>query len=829
MKVSLNWVKQFTHVNLPVDALVEKIGAQLGAVEEVVDLGKKYEGILVVKVVASEKHPNADKLSFCQVDDNGVNKKVKRNKNSLIEIVCGAPNVKAGMLAAWIPPGTTIPSTFEKDPFTIEARDIRGKTSHGMLASARELALGDDHDGILEIDQDAKPGELLTAVYDLDDYVIDIENKMFTHRPDLFGMLGIARELAGIAGKPFKSPSWYKPDAALMNDGRKNVLKLEVKNELPKLTPRFCAIAIKDIKVQPSPVWLRVRLASVGVRPINNIVDITNFYMLETAQPLHAYDYDKLKTGVLGVRMSKKGETVQLIGGKNLKLDHEAIVITDGNKPVGLGGVMGGASTEVDEHTKNIILEVATFDMNTTRRTAMTYGLFTDAATRFTKNQSPLQNRAVIVKALEDVKRLAGGRGASPLIDDKNLEGAVGHVSVKRQFINERLGLNLTVAEMKRILTNVEFDVETSGDELSIKAPFWRTDIEIPEDIVEEVGRLYGYDHLPLDLPKRTISPSPLDGMLELKSRIRNYLSAAGANELLTYSFVHESLIKKAGQDPAQAYHIRNALSPELQYYRLSLMPSLLEKVHPNIKLGFDGFAIFEMNKSHDKTQKDEVEKELPREIETLALAVAGQDKTHKQAGSAYFQARNYLDALASHLGVELKYQPLQEEPKAQPGKPFEVERSAHIYIAGNEKIAGVVGEFKPSAALGLKLPSFAAGFEISLHQLLQAAKPKVYLPLNRYPALSQDLCLRTSVDLPYQTLTDFLAKSLSQISSQHGYIYEISPLDIFQKTGELKHKQTTWHIELAHPDRTLTTEEVNNIFDRMAGDAKTNLNAERI
>jgi len=507
MKVSLSWIKKFASIDLSAEELVEKIGAQLGAVEEVIDVGKKYEDLLVAKVVKCEKHPNADKLSFCLIDDGKANKTVKRDADGLIEVVCGAPNVKAGQQVVWIPPGAAVPNTYDKEPFVIEAREIRGKISNGMLASPKELALGDNHEGILVL-EDGKPGDDFAKAAGLDDFVVDIENKMFTHRPDCFGMLGVAREIAGVQRRPFKSPDWYREDAALPADGRKNVLKLTVKNELADLVPRFCAVAIKDVKVQTSPAWLQARLSSVGVRPINNIVDITNFFMLETAQPLHAYDYDKVKTGILGVRWGEKGEELKLLGGKTIKIDHQAIVITDGSQPIGLGGVMGGADTEVDETTKNIILECASFDMNTTRRTAMAYGLFTDAATRFTKNQSPRQNMAVLVKAVDDIQRIAGGRQASPVVDEKRLKEAVRPIETTEKFINSRLGLGLSAAAIKKILENVEFKVEAKSS-LKITVPFWRTDIEIPEDIVEEVGRLYGYDKLPQNLPGRTIRPRP--------------------------------------------------------------------------------------------------------------------------------------------------------------------------------------------------------------------------------------------------------------------------------------------------------------------------------
>ncbi len=822
MKVSLNWVKEFTSIDLPVDKLVEKIGAQLGAVEEVIELGKKYQGIVVVKVVECQKHAGADKLSVCLVDDGEANKNVKRNNDGLIEVVCGAPNVKAGILVPWIPPGATVPSSPEAEPFVIEEREIRGAISHGMLASAKELAIGDSHDGILILEE-GQPGEPLAKALKLDDHIIDIENKMFTHRPDCFGMLGVAREIAGITGKPFKSPDWYQPQAALSNDGRKNVLKLEVKNDLPELVPRFCAVAIKDIKVGPSPAWLQSYLARVGVRPINNIVDITNYVMLETAQPLHAYDYDKLKTGTLGVRKSQKGEQVTIIGGKTIKLDHEAIVITDGDKPIGMGGVMGGADTEVDNNTKNIILEVATFDMNTTRRTAMAYGLFTDAATRFTKGQSPLQNMAVLVKATKDIQKIAGGRVASEAIDNKKLKNKLVSLKIEPEFINQRLGLDLSAKDMSLLLENVEFKADISAGNLKITPPFWRTDIEIPEDVVEEVGRLYGYDKLPLTLPKRDLAPAARNAMLDFKTRLREILRNAGANEVLTYSFVHGELMKKAGQDPEQAYQIGNALSPDLQYYRLSLTPSLLEKVHPNIKAGFGEFALFEIGKGHLKNYLDK--DGLPTEIERISVVVTSKKP---RAGAPFFAAKKICEYLLQELGIQnIQYKPVEAKQASKTATYYDHCRTAELILDG-QKI-GRVGEYSPNVKNALKLPQYTAGFVLHINELLKFGLGSQYKPINRYPELEQDFCLRHASNQSYQQLSEFINDNLAELTKPHGYEFTLSPLDIYQPPNQDDYTQTTWRIILWHPERTLTTDETNKLLDELAARAKDQLKAERI
>lgn len=836
MKVSVNWIREINKkyqcsadpMPKGIDALVEKIGAQLGAVEEVIDLGEKYEGIVVAKVIKCDKHPNADKLSLCLIDDGGVVKKVKRDNKGLVEVVCGAPNVTAGQLVVWIPPGVTVPSTYDKEPFVLEAREIRGKVSNGMIASIKELDLGDNHEGILVIDQPAKPGQPFVEVYQLDDYIIDIENKMFTHRPDLFGMLGIAREVAGIQNQVFKSPSWYKQKVEVSKP-RGNGLKLSVKNSLPKLVPRFCAVVIRDIAVAPSPLWLQTYLSRVGIRPINNIVDLTNFLMYETSQPLHAYDYDKLAGGSIETRLAKAAEELAVLGGKKIKLSKEDIVIASGGKAIGLGGVMGGVSTEVGESTKNIVIEVANFDMNSIRRTAMAHGLFTDAATRFTKNQSPRQNLAVMAKAMADIMSLAGGRQTSPIIDDKHLKQGEQKIEVSVDFINARLGEQLTSMQIKKLLENVEFKVETSGETLKIEAPFWRTDIEIPEDIVEEVGRLYGYDHLPLKLPSRDLTPAELNQPVAFKQRIREILSAAGANEVLTYSFVHGSLIAKTGQDINKAFHIKNALSPDLQHYRLSLTPSLLEKVHPNIKAGFDAFSLFEIGRAHVRGVLDQ--ERLPAELDRLALVIADK-RANQSRGAPFYQAKHYALYLADRLGIgEFISVPLPEADLTadwyQAAMAYEPARSAAVF--SGRIFLGLVGE--PSAGLksNLKLPAYTAQAELDLAALAQAGFGAVYEPLNRYPSLEQDITLKVSAKYSYAQVLDFVSNVLDKASQPAGYQGSVGPLDIFQKPGDKNLKNVTLRIVMSHPERTLITGEVNKLLDKIAVEAKIRLNAERI
>lgn len=854
MKISLNTIKfvnqHFGSAGDPapdgVDALVQKIGAQLGAVEEVVAYGKQFEGAFIAKVVSCQKHPNADKLQVCIIDDNNAVSDVSRDDNGRVQVVCGAPNVREGLLVTWLPPGATVPSTFSKDSFVLEAREIRGQISNGMLASPHELGISDDHSGILEVDVDVAPGTSFTEAYNLaGETLIDIENKMFTHRPDCFGFLGVAREIEGIHKRPYKSPDWYvlEPEFPAIEDDQ---LPLQVINELPELVPRFTAVTMRNVTVKPSPVWLQILLSQMGIRSINNIVDYTNYFMLQTGQPLHAYDYDKVKAldegaeqATITVRNPKEGEKITLLGGKEVAPRKEAIMIATATKPIGIGGVMGGAETEVDDQTKNIILECANFDMYSIRRTSMGHGLFTDAVTRFTKGQSPLQNRAVLAKIVDEIRQYADGKVASEVIDDNHVPTEVqergslhASVTTTAPFINVRLGLELSAEDMAALLRNVEFGVEVDNDNLTIAAPFWRTDIRIPEDIVEEVGRLYGYDHLPVVLPKRSIEPAQRDNLLELKSRIRNLLSRGGANEVLTYSFVHGDLLDKVGQDREIAFRLTNALSPELQYYRVSLTPSLLEKVHPNIKAGTGRFVIFEMGKAHVKGEPDPYEPSVPKEVSALSLVFAADEKVARSyEGAPYYQALVYLDQLlergTSHPvkletleGADLYNNPWMEQLTA----PYEPKRSA-VLRAENGLIWGVIGEFKTSVQRALKLPVFTAGFELD-PLLFLGAQQNPYTPLSRFPKVEQDICLEVSPNINYQELFALVWNKLEEVKPKDT-TFSLDPVDIYQKDESTK--RITLRLTISSYERTLMAGEVNNLLDQVAKEAKDTLKAHRI
>ena len=845
MKLSLNQLKREQELNkwsddvlnIGTEKLVEKIGAQLGAVEEINYFTKKYNDILIVKVVECIKHPNADKLSVCKVDDNNQAKNVERDNVGLITVVCGAPNVHAGMMAAWLPPGAVVPNTANNDPFILEAREIRGIKSNGMLASPKELSLYDNHEGILEIDAEQKAGTSFGEAFGLnDDVLIDIENKMFTHRPDCFGLIGLAREIAGINNQSFKSPSWYqfKPDLIKAQD---STLSLEINNELPSLVPRFMAATMSNIAIGPSPTWLQISLSRLGIRPISNIVDLTNYYMILTGQPMHAYDYDKVKSltkkvnATIVIRNPKPGEKLTLLSGKTITPNSSDIMIATDEKLIGLAGIMGGSETEVDQNTKNIIIECANFDMYSIRKSSMEHGIFTDASTRFTKGQSPLQNEAVINKMVDDAIKLTGGQLSSEFIDNNHIDEVVKKraslyppITISLDFILKRLGVNLTLETVAELLNNVEFKVETKNDELTVKAPFWRTDIELREDIVEEVGRLYGYDKLPLTLPSRDLTPVSKDGLIEAKDKIRESLSRSGANEILTYSFIAGTLIDKVGQNKDLAFKVANALRPELQYYRMSLMPSLLDKVHPNIKAGYDSFSLFEIGKTHsiDQIDKDE----LPKEFEFLALVIAKNDKL-KINSSAYYLAKDYLLNLCNEA---LQFKPISEDMKSYPVvSPYDDNRSALIYIKETGEFMGIIGEFKASVRRNLKLPKYCAGFEVDNEVLAKLiAKPTSYTSLPRFPQVTQDISLKVKSSASYQEVYDLVQQALDDNKPERALAF-LDPQDIYQDIKDATHKNVTLRLSLASYERTLTDQEVNSLLNKVAEVLKDKIGAERL
>ncbi|MFZ1801625.1 MAG: phenylalanine--tRNA ligase subunit beta [Candidatus Saccharimonas aalborgensis] len=838
MKVSLNLIKQFTSINIPVDELVATINNQLGGVEEVTELGVRYKNITIVKVVSCEKHPNADKLSVCKIDDGQSVRDVDRDVDGYVQVVCGAPNVHANMWAVWLPPHTTVPASYaDAKPFVLEPREIRGVMSNGMLGAGDELAINSDHNGIIELREEDMPphigarglatGQDFAEAMGLDDTIIDIENKMFTHRPDCFGQLGVAREIAGITGQPFHSPEWYTTLPSFLSA---NSFELTVTNQALTQVPRFMAVGFSGIEVKPSPLWLQCELIRLGSKAINNIVDVTNYVMLLTAQPTHAYDYDKLRGHALGARMASSGEKVTLLNGKTYELGSDDIVIADQEGPVGLAGIMGGSNSEVSDTTTSIVLEVATFDMYAVRKSSMRHGVFTDALTRFNKGQSPQQNPYVLNLLMMSIIDVAGGAQATEVVDVGQTITPSKAVVITPSFINNRLGLSLAKPQITTLLSNVEMrcddEVSDDGDDaIVVLPPYWRMDIEVPEDVVEEVGRLYGFDALPRELPKRAGGVAMRNKNRVLKQRIRQSLARAGANEVLTYSFVHEQVMKKAEQDASRAFRLGNAISPDLHLYRLSVLPSLLDKVHANIKNSYDEFVLFEIGKGHDKVSHLADDNGLPGEPEFVDAVYAS--KKPRQ-GAAYYMMRRLVSQLAKDLGLTLKLIPIDNADGIHAATVFAPARSARIESRQGEYI-GIVGELKQSVRKAFKLPDYTAAMTLELAGIANAVELKRnnYQPLSRYPSTSQDISLKTAFSVPYEKIFHCVWSAATE--KMAGIDIRLEPVAVYSAEDNTDKKTTTLHITFTSYDKTLTDQTINPVMDHIASCAKDELAAERV
>lgn len=829
MIISTNWLKKFTDIDMSIDELATLIGARLVEIEEVIDLGVKYKDVIVVKVVECAKLEGSDHLNVTKIDDGGKTTNVERDENGLVQVVCGAPNVHAGMLAAWLPPSSTVPETFkDAEPFILGARKLRGVMSNGMLASATELDLYEDHTGILEVDVDAAPGSSFAEVYELNDYLLDIENKSLTHRPDTFGIIGFAREVAAIQGRSFHTPEWLM-DVSPVFDVQNKVETPIVTIDNPLLSDRYQAIILSEANgAAKSPVFIQSYLARVGVRPINAVVDVTNYLMMLTGQPLHAFDYDKVVAvgggrADIHVRGGYDGETLALLDGRTIELTPSDIVIASGETAIGLAGAMGGASTVIDDNTKNIILESATFNLYNLRATQMRHGIFSEAITRFTKGQPAELTAPVLAEAARLMSAYANAQVVSDVAEAYPGKRDAREITLSVEAINSILGSKFMASDIIDTVHNVEFNADlVDMATITTVAPYWRSDIHISEDIIEEIGRLNGFDSIEPALPLRdftAVRPTTFD---ELRANVRKTLVRAGANEVLTYSFVHGDVLQKANQDVANSYRITNSISPDLQYYRQTLTPSLLGLIHPNVKQGYDTFAVFELNKTHPK-QHGLTDEDVPVEVDMLALTMTSKKS---QRVSAYYQAKKMLDYLGEALGLELAYNPIDTDPNSSLSAPFEHRRSALVTDKKTDTYIGIVGEYKKSVSRGFKLPEYTAGFEIST-QALHAAVAQLaseYTPLSRYPGTERDICFQVATDVMYGQIVANVAFVLKDVELETN----VTPVDIYQAENSPT-KNITIRIKLTAHDRTLTGDEVATIIDNVGRVVVEQLNAQII
>lgn len=829
MLISLNAIKRYVNIpdSISNSDLMKLIGSRLVEVEGTESLAEKYQNIYIAKVVKCTDIEGTH-LHLCEIDAGIRNAEFSTLESGLIQVVCGAPNVRAGILVAWLAPGAIVPSTFGTENFQLSVRKLRGYESYGMIAGPDELGFGNEHKYIAEIAPDlANPGDAFSSVFGLDDLIIDIENKSLTHRPDTFGIIGFAREVAGILGQKFDEPKIYQGDFRSQTEvftRKNNELSIEITD--PKLCPRYSCVVLEqsDFIKEPTPEVPDNRpltkdsifLYKAGMRPVSQIVDATNLTMLETGQPLHAFDYDKFiavggsdQPKIL-VRRAKEGERLTLLDDTVVDLNENDIVITSNDIPVALAGAMGGKNTEIDENTKRILLESATFSLYNLRKTQMAHGIFSEAITRFTKGQPAFGTVPALelcleklgVKNLDQVTFTDQNSVENQPNSDKSL------IVISLSDLNQTLGANFTVTEVKQTLENVGFIVDANAEQLVVQAPLWRTDIHIKEDIYEEMGRLTGFDNIPKTLPTRSFKGSPKNPLFALKSEIRNILSdVIGGSELLTYSFVSKALQQKVGENIEDSYEIVNSISPELQCFRQSIIPSLLEKTYENQKAGFKDFVLYEMNQVAKKSfgmQPDQT----PSLESHLTICLEGD----------YYQIKQICETLGRRLGFDFKF----TDFKLTQYPYFEPLHSVDIKVG--QTVIGALGEIKYTVLKGMKLKNIAA-LEINLVPLLSLTPIlRGAQKISRFPSVTRDLTVKTPDQVSFATLNQTIEKALKR----DNFVYEIEPVSIYRQTENSETRNCSFHLSFASTVKTMSADEISDIMKQIAQNI-TELGAEII
>jgi phenylalanyl-tRNA synthetase beta chain len=610
-------------------------------------------------------------------------------------------------------------------------------------------------------------------------------------------------------------------------------VKLQVEIRDAGLCPRYQAV-VMELTGKAGGRFLgrmAVDLAKAGMRSIDPVVDLSNYLMLLTGQPLHTFDYDKLvsvgglEEARIIVRAAREGEKMTLLDGREVAMSEGDIVITSNDVPVALAGAMGGANTVIDGETRRIVVESATFNLYNLRGTQFRHGIFSEAITRFTKGQPAGLTEPVIRRFMEMAERDYGLKTVSEAVDEYPGRAEARSVEVTVAAINETLGSEYGAEEIMRTLDNVGFKVgvKTGGSDgvmrkvkvggqstLIVYVPWWRTDIHIPEDVIEEVGRLLGYDGIPARLPGRDFAAPDGDAFGEFKARVRGILSELGANEVLSYSFVSGKLISGAGQDLENSYKITNSISPELEYVRQSIVPSLLEKVRPNVKDGFSDFSLFEVNQVYRKGD-GLTEEKVPVGRDDLGLVVTGD----------YYLAKKYATELLARLGVAAEFTALDATGVC--GRPFEPKRAAQIVSADGKVRYGSVGEVRTSVRRAFKLPEVMAGLELNLGRLLEAASPAMKLAeRSGYPAVERDLTLRVASGVEYGQVEGLVSEVLRGLGLQ----FTVTPVGIYQ--GEDKGwKNVTLRVSFASFEKTLASGEIEGVVGAVTARLQAELKAE--
>lgn len=798
MRVPLRWLSEYVDVTIEPEELARRLTVASVEVGEIVTTGADWDGIRVGLVEEVKPHPNADRLVLATV---------LAGEGERHTVVCGAPNVAAGQKIAFAQVGARLIDGHTGRPTVLKRAKIRGVESAGMICSEKELGLSEEHEGILVLPEDAPVGASLRSV--LGDVIFELE--VTPNRPDLLSIVGVAREVAALTRTQVRDPSLQYKESGQPVKERASV---EIRD--PDLCPRYVAALIENVKVRPSPPWLQERLIAAGMRPINNVVDVTNYVMLELGQPLHAFDFKKLRGKKIVVRRAAEGEKLTLIDGSVRDLSPEMLVIADEEAPVAVAGVMGGIDSEVTEKTTTVLLESANFNPASIRRASQALKMRTDASIRFEKG---LSRRLPVVAAQRAVKlivEVCGARAAPGLIDQAPGKEKDIRITLTQERLRRVLGIDLPRNQVREVLEALGFGCRwVPPDRFVVRVPYWRTDVSIPDDVVEEVARIVGYDELPTRRLRGEIPVGSPEPRLQLRERLRDALAAAGMQEVINYSLTRREALERvvAPEDLASCPPIRvaNPMSREHEFLRTTLRHSLLESLSRNARTARGLLALFEIGRRYLPRADD-----LPEEVETVCAAVSGRkpDRWGQPTGdpAGFFDAKARLDHLLGTLHVSARYEDTVEFAYL-PG------RTAAVIVDGRQ--IGILGEVHPRVLRAFDVGAQVAMFELDLEALAPHVREAVhYEPVSPYPALEQDLAIILPESIP--------AARAAELVRSSPLVRRVSIFDVYTGPPIPKgRKSIAFSVSFQSPTRTLKDEDVRRERERIVARLREELGAE--
>ena len=782
MWLSLNIISKMVDIkDLDPSDIMNRLTMSTAEIEGIEYMNRHLASVIAVKILDVKKHPDADKLTLVDCDTG----------SETIRVVCGAPNHKKGDIV----PLAMVGTRFDED-FVIKKSKIRGEESSGMLCSAKELGFSDDHSGIMILPVSTPLGKPMSELFsDWYDVLLEIDNKSITHRPDLWCHAGFAREIAALFGKKFTHPVNMS-----LADSFTQKEELNVIIENPDASPRYCGLYIKNIRIEESPDWLKAAVTAIGMRPINNIVDITNYVMAELGEPMHAFDRKKLKGKAIIVRMAKEGEHLTTLDDQEHALTAEDIVIADGETAIALAGVMGGGDSEIDDSTTEIVLEAANFNPVSIRKTAGRYNLRTEAAIRFEKSLDPEICTHAIVRCYELVKMLIPeAEAVTKIVDTYPKKPEPVFVDTTTDFIRKKIGQDVPDERIISILDALQFTVKNSSGALHIAVPSYRAtkDISIPDDIVEEVGRIHGYDNIPPMAPFVPCSPPDVNRKRLYERRIKNVLAGdCGMIEVSNYSFVGEDLLNRTGTNEDKELRLRNPLSMEQDRLRRSLVPSMLSNIALNQRYN-ESFRIFEMGRAYFK--RDRKDPELASENYRVAGVIY-----EKNPGSPLFYEAKRT---ASVLLDQLRIKSVTMEP-ATADLPAYAHPGRCVIIKTGKTVLGLICELHPKVAKNFDIKGNAALFDIDMDICFSAETiDSAFRELPKFPDVPFEVSVLTESRFYAGDICRVIEKSSKEYIRSVNVIsiYEGDPVPAGMKSVSVK-------AVFAAKDRTLSPEDIDKL-----------------